>query len=33
LSLIYAALWALKWRGKGFICLPLKTAFYCVTVT
>ena len=31
LSLIYAALRALKWRGKGFICLPSKTAFYCVT--
>ena len=31
LLLIYAALWALIWRGKGFICLPSKTAFYCVT--
>jgi len=29
--LIYAALWALKWRDKGFICLPSKMAFHCVT--
>ena len=33
LSLIYAALQALKWRGKGFICLLSKMAFYCVTGT
>ena len=31
LFLIYAALRALKWRGKGFVCMPSKTAFYCVT--